>query len=298
MRSLAAGDMDGLLLLALIAERGSFSGAARELGVAPSAVSKRIGALEARLDARLLVRTTRRVALSHDGMRLHPHAVAVLEAWRAANATDDAGKRGVVRINAPGLFAETVLAPFAARYRERHPEIHCVLSSDDRMIELANGAFDVVVRISAGMTQVSALVRMLARDRLVTVASPAYLERLGLPESPGDLLHHRCLHYAPREIADEWRFAIDGRAVTIPTRPVLTAVDDATLRAASLAGLGLSVMPRMFVAADLDAGRLISVLEAEMWAPERTVHAVIVEGRLAAAHVRRFVDALARTMQR
>lgn len=298
MRSLAASDMDGLLLLALIAERGSFSGASRELGVAPSAVSKRISALEARLGARLLVRTTRQVALSNEGLRLQPHAVTVLEAWRAINTTDDAGKRAVLRINAPGLFAETVLAPFAARYRERHPEIHCVLSSDDRMIELANGAFDIVVRISTAITQQSAIVRMLDRDRLVTVASPAYLQQLGMPASPGDLLHHRCLHYAPREIADEWCFTIGGRAVTIPTKPVLTAIDDATLRAASLAGLGLSVMPRMFVAADLDAGRLVSVLEADMWSPERTVHAIIIEGRMAPPHVRRFVDALARAMTR
>lgn len=203
MRALTPADMDGLLILALVAEGGSLSAAARILGVAPSAVSKRIAALEARLDARLLIRTTRRVELADEGLRLHEHAAQVLQAWRAANQRGQAGSARV-RINAPGLFLEVVLAPFAARLRERHPEIVLSVSSDDRMIELATGTFDVIIRITRQMTQASALVRRIGDDRLITAASPGDLARFGVPERPDALIRHRCLHYVPRELGDEW----------------------------------------------------------------------------------------------
>lgn len=293
MRSLAAGDMDGLLILALIAEKGSLSAAARELGVAPSAVSKRIAALEARLDARLLVRTTRRLALSNDGLRLHAHAAAVLGAWRSANAGETNGG-GVVRINAPGLFSEVVLAPFLTAYHERQPDILASVSCDDRMIELASGAFDVIIWISRQMTQASALVRPLARDRLVVVAAPAYLARFDVPQSPADLSAHRCMRYLPRDAQEEWRFLVDGRAVSVPVTPVLTATDDSSLRAAAAEGLGLAIMPRMFVKREVAAGQLVSVLEDTLYSPERTIRAVVVEGRLAPTRVRRLIAALAR----
>jgi DNA-binding transcriptional LysR family regulator len=289
--------MEGVLILALVAEHGSFSAAARELGVAPSAVSKRIAALEARLDVRLLLRTTRRVTLSHDGVSVHAHAASVLKAWRALNQVGaEAG--GKIRINAPGLFSEVVLAPFLAEFRARRPDILCFASSEDRMIELANGAFDVIIRISRKMTQASAIVRTLTHDRLITVASPEYLTRFGVPKRPADLAAHRCMRYTPREASDEWRFSVAGRPVSTPVQPVFAAADDAALRAAALAGMGLTVMPRMFLAPDLAEGRLVSVLEAEMWSPERIVHAVIVEGRLAPPQVREFVGALARWLRK
>jgi DNA-binding transcriptional LysR family regulator len=272
--------MDGLLVLALIAERGSLSAAARELGVAPSAVSKRIAGLEGRLGARLLVRTTRRIALSDDGVRLHAHAAAVLGAWRSANAGDD-DRGGIVRINAPGLFAEVVLAPFLTAYRERHPEAYASVSCEDRMIELTNGAFDVVIRVSRDVTRASAVVRALVRDRLVVVAAPAYLVRFGVPRGPAELSAHRCMRYLSRDASEEWRFLVDGRAVSIPIAPAFAAAEDASLRAAAVEGLGLAIMPRLFVKAEVAGGRLVTVLDDALAAPERTVRAVVVEGRLA-----------------
>jgi DNA-binding transcriptional LysR family regulator len=297
MTAVAAGDMDGLLVLALVAERGSFSAAARELGVAPSAVSKRIATLEARLDARLFLRTTRRVTLSQEGAKIHAHAESVLGAWRALNHTG-AEKGGSVRINAPGLFVETVLVPFLATYRARRPDVWCVASSEDAMIELASDAFDVVIRVSREITRASAVVRRVGRDRLVTVASPAYLEQFGTPRRPADLAMHRALRYTPRKASDEWRFSIEGRPVSTRVPSVFEADEDAALRAAALAGMGLGVMPRMFVAPDLAAGRLVSVLEAEMWAPDRHVHAILVEGRMAPSRVRELIEALALYMRR
>lgn len=296
MRQITAGDMEALLILALVAERGSFSAAAKELAVAPSAVSKRIAALEARLGTRLLLRTTRRVTLSNDGLKLQGYAQSALDAWRGANHAGNA-HGGQVRINAPGLFAEVALAPLLVHYLQRQPDVLCTVSSDDRMIELANGAFDIIIRISREMRQASAIVRSLARDRLVTVASPAYLSKVGTPQRPADLAYHRCMRYTPRKAVDEWRFNVGGRPVSVPVQPVFAAAEDAMLRAAALAGMGLTVMPRMFVEPDLAAGRLVSVLEQAMWAPERTVHAVMVEGRLAPPRVRQFVDALARHMK-
>lgn len=296
MRPLAPADMEGLLILALIAEGGSLSAAARVLGVAPSAVSKRIAALEARLDARLLVRSTRRVALAEAGLRLHDSAAQVLQAWRAANRRDDS-EHALVRINSPGLFAQVVLTPFAAQYRDLHPGLTLSLSGDDRMIELATGRFDIVIRIARRLTQASALIRKIGADRLITAASPAYLARFGVPERPDALLRHRCLHYLPRTLAEEWCFAVDGAAMAVPVTPAFEAMEDAVLREAAVAGLGLAVMPRCMLAPDLAAGRLVSVLEAAMWSPAREIHAVIVEGRLAPPAVRRVATDLARVLR-
>ena len=111
------------------------------------------------------------------------------------------------------------------------------------------------------------------------------------------LASHQCMRYTPREAADEWRFSVGGRPVSIPVQPVFAAAEDAALRAAALAGMGLAIMPRMFLEPDLAAGRLVSVLDAEMWSSQRIVHAVIVEGRMAPPQVGKFVDALTRWLR-
>lgn len=292
MRGLAATDVDGLLVLGLVAERGSFSAAARELGLAPSAVSKRIAALEARLGARLCLRTTRIMTLSRAGLSLLPSATRVLEAWRSANG-DVRAQSTSIRINAPGLFVERVLMKVLAAHAQSWPELVCSISCDDRMIELSNGSFDVVVRIAPRITQTSAVVRPIGRDRLVTVASPDYLARHGVPTVATELAGHRALRYAPREAVEEWRYVVDGQPVSVPIRPALVAGEDKVIRGAALEGLGLAVIPHMFVADEIVAGRLVSVLEGQLWRPQRTIHAVILEGRLAPPHVKRFVGTIA-----
>lgn len=293
-------DMGSLALLAKVVEQQSFSAAARDLGLAKSAVSKRIAVLERKLGVRLLVRTTRSVTLSEAGMRVHAHCAGLLAAARGAAASlamTDAGERGCVRINAPVLYAERTLTPLLQRFLDEHPGIEMELSADDALVDLASGRHDVVVRIAQRLPNRSLAARTIGHDRLVLIASPDYLARHGEPKAPEDLVQHRCMRYVQRSAAMEWRFksangeVVDPVVVSVPAR--FAAGDDASLRAAAVHGVGLTIMPLGFVAREVAAGELKFVLDGRLWQPERTVHALLPEGRLAAPRVRKVVDFLA-----
>lgn len=290
MHPFALEDVGSLALFAKVVETRSFSAAARELGLAKSAVSKRIAVLEKKLGLRLLVRSTRQVTLSEAGQRVHAHCVQLLEGVRGVAAAlddTDAGERGRIRINAPGLFAQRVLAPLLGDYLEAQPQVEVELTSDDAMVDLTAGRYDLLVRISRDLPEQGVVARVLGQDRLVMVASPAYLERAGWPESPEAMAAHRGLHYAHRSSGVEWRFKGVRGPLAVAVSSRFTAGDDASLREAAAAGMGFAIMPRCFVAAELDAGALVSVLEDALWQPERAIHAVIPEGRLAPPRVRR-----------
>ena len=296
MQPFALDDVGTLALFAKVVEHRSFSSAARDLGLAKSAVSKRIAALEKKLGVRLLVRSTRSVVLSDAGLHVHEHAARLLEATRDAAqalAPTESGERGLVRINAPGLFAQRVLAPLLARYLVEHPQVDVELHSDDAMIELTSGRYDLVIRIARELPEQRLVARSLGHDRLVLVASPSYLARAGTPSEPADLVHHSGLHYAHRSVGVEWRFDSAGTPISVPVRSRFTAGDDASLREAAVAGLGLAVMPRCFVARELEANTLSLVLDGRLWQAARTVHAVLPEGRLAPSRVRKLAAFLA-----
>jgi DNA-binding transcriptional LysR family regulator len=296
MQPFSLEDMGSLALLAKVVELRSFSAAARDLGLAKSAVSKRIAVLEKKLGVRLLVRTTRQVTLSDIGLQVHEHCAALLGAARGAAVAlqaTDAGERGVVRINAPGLFAQRVMAPLLQRYLQVHPQVEVELNSDDAMIDLTSGRFDVVIRIARVPQEQSIVARPLGADRLVLVGAPAYLASQGTPSDPHELAHHSCMRYVQRTAAVEWRFKGEGGPLVVPVRSRFAAGDDATLREAAVAGLGLTIMPRCFVAEELAGGRLAEVLKGRLWQPERTVHALLPEGRLAPARVKKLVTFLA-----
>jgi DNA-binding transcriptional LysR family regulator len=280
MQPFSLEDMGSLALLAKVVELRSFSAAA----------------LEKKLGVRLLVRTTRQVTLSETGLRVHEHCAALLLAARGAaealQATT-AGERGLVRINAPGLFAQRVLAPMLQHYLTDHPHVETELNSDDAMIDLTSGRFDIVVRIARSVQQQGVVLRVLAQDNLVLVASPDYLAREGEPQDPHELVHHSCLRYSPRSAGVEWRFKCSSDTTTpfvVPVRSRFAAGDDASLREAAVAGIGLTIMPRCFVVRELESGQLNVVLAGRLW---ETIHAVLPEGQLASVRAKKLVSFLA-----
>jgi DNA-binding transcriptional LysR family regulator len=296
----ALEDLGTLALFARVAQLQSFSAAAREMNLAKSAVSKRVALLEARLGVRLLVRTTRRVNLTDAGLRVYEACAQVLQATQAAAAAVQdtaAGERGMIRINAPVAFAQRHLLPLIHLHLQAHPGVEIDLSVDDRMIDLSSGRYDLVVRIGRELSEQSVVARLLARDRLVIVGAPSYFARVGLPRDPRELVHHSCLRYAPRSAGVEWRFkgagGDAGGPLAVSVRASMTAGDDVTLREAAVAGMGLTIMPRCFVDRELAAGQLRSVLDEQMWQPERSIHALLPEGRLAPSRVRLFAQMLA-----
>jgi DNA-binding transcriptional LysR family regulator len=282
-----------LALFARVVHHGSFTAAAREAGLAKSAVSRRIAELEEALRVRLLHRTTRALSLTDEGVKVHEHARALVEAADAAQEVAGlatSAVRGTLRLNATPAFSQLYLARAVAAFLELHPEVEVLLSTDDRMVDVVEGGFDVVFRIGR-LTDSSLVARKLATDRLVVCASPAYLARAGTPREPADLHRHACLHYALVPRSAEWRFRQGGRTMEVSTRGPLSCTDGLSLREALLAGAGLAAVPSMLVAADVAAGRLQLVLEGTRRA-EFGLHALTAHRTQAPPRVRTLLDFL------
>lgn len=292
---LSFDDLASMVLFARVVQSRSFTEAARREGVTKSSVSRRIAALEENLGVKLLRRTTRKLDLTDEGMRFYEHCARILDdVHAAAEAVTGAGTelKGVIRVSAPVTLSQMHLGRALAGFLLAHPEIELRLTADDRLVDVVEGGFDVVIRV--GKLAASSLVaRRLAADRLVVSGAPSYLERRGVPEAPGDLLHHDCLHYANVPLSGEWRFRGEKGPEPVPVRGPLTASDGTVLREAALAGLGLVVTPRFMVAAELADGRLVQVLER--WRRGRIgLFAVTAPGRQQPRRIKALVDWLAR----
>ena len=276
-----------------VADGRSFSLAARQMRLSKSVVSRQIAALEAALGARLLQRTTRTLTLTEAGRLYLERARRILadidEAGRPVGQLSDA-PRGQLRVSAPMSFGFLHLAPAIPAFLARHPDVTVDMSLTDRFVDLVEEGFDVAVRI--GQLRDSSLVaRRLAPSRLVVCASPEYLARRGVPRVPADLAGHECLHNT--NIAGDWRFvAPDGGMQAIEVSGRLAANNGDALQAAARAGAGLIYLPSFIVGDDLQAGRLVSVLD-DFTLVGSTVNAVYPHARHLSPKVRVFVDFLA-----
>lgn len=283
-----------LAVLVRVAELRSFSAAARELGIAKSAISRRINDLEARLGVRLLTRSTRNIGLTTDGLQVFEHARnLVTEARAALDVVAGSGTRprGLLRVNAPGIFSQRYLTPAIGAFLVHHEEVEVQLTVDDRLVDVVEGGWDVVIRISRLLDDSSLVVRKLAEDRGVIVASPSYLDRRGRPGEVCHLVTHDCIHYGLMPLEVEWGFKLPRRRVSVPLRVRFTANDGANVREAALAGIGLATLPWFMVADDVREGRLELVLDGVRQAP-MFIAAVMPQREGMPARTRAFVDHL------
>lgn len=288
-------NLTSLALFAEVARLRSFSAAARQAGIAKSAVSKRIARLEKDLGVRLLRRSTRALALTDEGVRVYQHSAAIVAEAAAAEQSARAASeelRGTIRINAPVTFAHMHLARALAPFLAEHPAITIDLAADDRFIDVVESGYDIVIRIGR-MRDSGLYAKKLLDDRLVLVASPGYLERAGVPTVPADLVSHDCLHYSLVPIGLEWRFRGEaGKPLNVPVRGSLTASDGTVLRAAALAGIGIAVLPSFMVADDLVQARLVTLLDRFRRA-EIGIHAVLAHRAGTPRRIRALLDHLA-----
>ncbi|MEY2930130.1 MAG: hypothetical protein RL033_879 [Pseudomonadota bacterium] len=287
-------DVQSLLIFARVVEAKSFTAGAQRAGISKSVASSRIAALEARMGTRLLHRTTRRLTLTPDGLALYQHAAQLASAADAAAAVAAGASpepRGVLRVNAPVVFAQLYLVKPLATYLEQHPLVRVELLLADRMVDLVEEGVDVAIRISARLRDSSLVGRKLAEDRTLVCASPAYLARRGTPGTPAELLHHDCLRYSLLQASDEWRFRGEGKSFSVPVVGRFHAQSGSVLREAALAGMGLCVLPSFMVAPDLSEGRLVQVLEPYTFI-RIAIQALYAPARTLPANVRAFVDLL------
>lgn len=292
--------LDGMAAFVRVAELGSFSAAAAVLGLSKSAVSKQVGALEARLGVRLLNRTTRRLALTEAGEGFRESCARLLQEIEEAELlAGQAGSlpRGRLRVTAPMTFGVLSLAPLIPAFLARYPQVELDLSLDDRIVDLLADGLDLAVRVGA-LRDSGLIARRLATARQLCAASPAYLAaRGGGPSHPDELAGHDCLRYTLRRNPDRWDFARGPESATVRVRGPLAANNGDLLRAAALRGVGVVCLPDFIVGADVERGRLARLL-TDWDSPEIPVHAVWPPQPHAAAKLRAFVDFLAERLCR
>lgn len=280
-----------------VATRGSLTAAAKVEGVAPAIMGRRLDALEERLGVKLLVRTTRRITLTHEGSAFLEDCQRLLADLAQAEASVSAGGArvsGHLRLTAPAGFGRRHVAPLVPLFRELHPEVTVSLNLSDRVIDLAAEGYDCAVRV--GDLPDSSLISVrLADNRRLVVAAPGYFRHRSVPQHPNDLLHHDCLVLSSDASQTRgWAFTVpeaDGRSRTVHIRPrgPLTCTDGQVLYEWCLAGLGLAWRSTWEVQADLQAGRLVSVLDAFM-APPNGIYAVFPSARHLPRRVRAWVE--------
>jgi DNA-binding transcriptional LysR family regulator len=282
-----------------VVDLGGFSAAARALRMTPSAVSKLIARLETRLGARLVNRSTRKLQLTPEGSAFHDRAVRVLadldEAERSAAA--GAAPRGRLRVNTNVPFGTHYLIPLLPGFLERHPEVTVEVTLTDTVVDLLEDRADVAIRV--GPLKSSQLVaRKLGESRMMLVASPAYLTAHGTPQTPGDLARHNLLGFSFARQSNGWPFRdADGSAsAVVPTGNALVS-DGESMRLLVLTGLGISRLSLFHIGPDVEAGRLVPVLEAYNPGDTESIHAVYVGGGHLPARVRAFLDYLVETVQ-
>lgn len=256
-----------LLVFMALARDLSFRAAARRLAMTPSAVSRSLSQLEARLGVRLVNRTTRSVALTPAGDALFERLPALVAAMDGVVddivAMSDAPS-GVVRLNLPRVAAELVLAPLLMRFAASFPAIKLELTIDDGLSDIVAKGQDAGVRNGGRLAQDMAAVRLTPDLRTAVVASPEYFRSRDEPEHPRDLQRHTCLNYRWQQSQEpyRWRFEEGGRVIELTVEPSLTVDDTGVLREAVLAGMGVACLPDLYVAPLVASGRLVQVLQS------------------------------------
>lgn len=285
--------LDGIDIFVAVVQARSFSGAARNLGISKSSVSKRLRRLEDRLGARLLDRTTRTLTLTDAGRGFFERCARILEdlseAELAISLLHEA-PRGTLRLALPMSFGIRYAGDAVAEFLQLYPEVDIDMHLSDRKVDIVDEGFDLAVRIG-DLADSSLIARKLAPTRLYIVASPAFFTERGHPTTPLDLDGCPGFLYAYSDPAGRWTLRRGDEEVSVrPQRRVRTNNGDALLDAARR-GLGVAMLPDFLVADDLGSGRLVSVLDD--WTDwKAAVWAVYPENRYLAPKVRLFVDFL------
>ncbi|MBI5260061.1 MAG: LysR family transcriptional regulator [Burkholderiales bacterium] len=284
--------LSSMRVFATVAELGSFAGAARRHEMSPAMVSKHIAHLEARLNAALLTRTTRKVALTDSGARYLRQCQEVLRL--VAEAEDELGHQrarpsGTLRVTAPVELGNRHVAPLVAPLLRAHPELSIQFEFTNRVVDLTEEGVDVAVRVAARLDSTLAG-RQVASSRLLPVASPDYLARHGQPVQPQDLAAHQALVFTMGDWS-RWQHRRGPDTGSVVTTPRLRSSSSDALRLAALDGAGVSLLPSFLVGDDLRAGTLLPLLTA--WDFGRLgIHLLYPQRRYRPARLRVFVDAL------
>ena len=277
---------------AATAAKGSLTAAAHAEGVAPAVIGRRIDALEARLGVKLLVRTTRRITLTHEGSAFLEDCQRLLADLANAEASVSAGgvkASGHLRVTSPAGFGRRHVAPLVPRFIAQHPDVSVSLNLSDRVVDIVNESFDCAIRV--GDLPDSSLISVrLADNRRLCVATPAYLQRAGVPQSPADLSRHECLTLSSDASQTRgWAFQVDGEVVHLRPSGRLDCSDGQVLHDWCAQGLGIAWRSTWEVENEVASGKLVAVLES-FAAPPNGIYAVFPHTKHLPLRLRLWID--------
>lgn len=281
-----------------VARTGSFSAAGRALGLTPSAISRTIDRIEARLGVRLLIRTTRALTLTAEGQAYLGAARRILADLDEAERViaDQGAPRGRLRVSAAFSHGRLCIVPLLGAFARLYPHILVDISLTDTVVDIARGQADVAIRF--GPLADSALTaRRLGETGRSVIASPDYLARHGTPRVPEDLHGHNCLNFNFRRAEPVWPFRKDGRDYALTVTGTIEANNGETLGQLAADGVGITRVGNFGILDDLAAGRLVPILEAFNPGDVEPIHAVFVGGDTMPARVRVFVDYIAERLR-
>ncbi|MCB8877265.1 LysR family transcriptional regulator [Acidisoma silvae] len=288
--------LDAIRLFVRVVEKGSFSAAAREAGIGQSAASKQVAALEARLGAQLLQRTSRSMAVTELGQTVYDAALRLVDDFSAIESLVGQGQSkpsGLVRLSVAPVFGRLYVVPHLPAFFAAYPDISVEMAATDRHINLIEDGFDLAIR-HGNLSDSSMTARLLAKSFFVTVATPVYFARHGVPQAPRDLIDHACIGFTSRQDIRPWTYA---RGVTHHPQGPFRTSDAEQGRAALLAHLGIAHMPAWIVAPEIASGALQMVLQDH--AVETTpINAVYPSRRHLPIKTRLLIDFLATTLAR
>lgn len=289
------GALDRATILALrvfvtVAEANSFSAAARQLRLAPSAVTNHVLALERSIGFALFHRTTRRVAITEAGEHFYRKCARIIPELDSTlnSLVPSEAKRGQLRVTAPPSFAVTVLAPNLVAFLERHPLITVDLRATSTLQNMISERIDLTFALRESLNSKVHHIRIARNDRAFC-ASPNYLSRCGYPKLPADLLRHRCLANMIEGVSERWSVKIGGRLTRLKLNNQFMADNGEVLRRACLKGAGVGCFYRFHVRDDLERGDLTEVLRP--YQPNTNfIYAITLHREMMLPHVQLFLD--------
>lgn len=285
---------DDMNTFVTVADAGSFTAAADRLGVAKSAVSRRVSALESRLGVQLMRRSTRRLSLTASGQQFYDHSarlLADLDELESAVAQDHGELRGRLRVALPLSFGLRHMPAPICEFNRLHPNVEFDLDFNDRRVDLVEEGWDMAVRIG-DLADSSLIARRLFAARVVLIASPDYLRRRGTPRSPAELVDHACLTYSNLSDRRRWHFeSPDGEQHSAAVGKGMSASSGDFLCRAAAAGLGIAMQPTFIAHQAMRDGEVVSILDDCRWT-RTTGYAIYPPTRHLSHRVRAFIDFL------
>ena len=286
-------DILSLRLFLRIAELGGVSAAAYDLSLSPASASARLVKLEETVGFRMFNRTTRAVSLTTDGEAFLPyaqHIIETLETGLSEVKGQGAEAKGLLRITMPGSFGRMYIIPTLAEFQARYPLVSLDLRLADEVLDVVEGAYDLIIR-NARLADSGLIMRKLASDQRLLVASPAYLKRQGVPSTPDDLTEHRCVVLADNA---RWKFA-NGQVISVPRS--LTVNDGEAMRKMIEHGMGIGMKSVWNVSSSLKFGLLVEVLPEFPLVTEVSIWLLYPSRRIIAPKVQAMIDFLLEQFQ-